>query len=349
MNDYFCVLPFFSVELSHKLNKNIYCCRLSQNTDITEVQKSILNFERSPNCSACWQLEDQGLPSERQIHNSTFDFYSDCDIDKIEQDVRSGNYGPQIIKLATSNLCNGTCITCGSTSSSAWAALENQPIQYEIINDTHISHINWAKIVQLSFVGGEPLLEKRNFKILQNLIDLGNTNCFISLVTNGSLEITERQLEILSKFTNLNICVSIDGTDQIFEYTRYPLQWSVLLKNLQSFKSITSNLSVSCMISNLNIFYYDNIIDFFKQQDLSYLCKQIEYPDIYAPGNLPEEFKELVIKQNPKYANEVTGFLSYGTYSVQKFKDFCDEISRQDQLKNISIDNYLPELATFKI
>lgn len=349
MNDYFCVLPFFSVELSHKLNKNIYCCRLSQNTNITEVQKSILNFERSPNCSACWQLEDQGLPSERQIHNSTFDFYSDRDIKQIEQDVRAGNYGPQIIKLATSNLCNGTCITCGSTSSSAWAALENQPIQYEIIDDTHINHIDWSKIVQLSFVGGEPLLEKRNFKILQNLIDLNNANCFISLVTNGSLEITKRQLEILSKFTNLNICISIDGTDKVFDYTRYPLQWPTLLKNLQSFKSITSNLSVSCMISNLNIFHYDNIISFFKQQNLSYLCKQIEYPDIYAPGNLPDEFKELVIKNNPNYASEVAGFLSYGTYSEEEFKKFCTEIDHQDQLKNISIADYLPELAAVKI
>ena len=349
MNDYFCVLPFFSFEISHKLKKNIYCCRLSQKTDITRVQEAILRQERSPDCAACWRLEDQGLQSERQIHNSTFDHYAGRDIEEVEQSVRQGNYGPQIIKIATSNLCNGTCVTCGSTSSSAWAALEGKPIQYEILPETKTDHIDWSKIVQLSFVGGEPLLEKRNFKILQRLIDLGNTNCFISLVTNGSCELTPAQFDILSKFANLNICLSIDGTESVFEYTRYPLDWSKLLYNLEKFKSITSNLSVSCMISNLNIYHYDNIIDFFKQENLNYMCKQIEYPEIYAPGNLPAEFKQQVLANNPKYADEVESFLNYGTYSNELFKSFCEELARQDQLKGIALEQYLPELAQVKI
>mgnify|MGYP003704344847 CR=1 FL=1 len=70
-------------------------------------------------------------------------------------------------------------------------------------------------------------------------------------------------LLIISNFKNLNICVSIDGTGSVFEYLRYPLKWNKLTENLKKFKAITPMVSVSAMISNLNIFfieYLHNII-----------------------------------------------------------------------------------------
>lgn len=342
MNNYFCVLPFYGVEISHNTPKNIYCCRLPAGTDITQVQKSILARERSTACGVCWKLEDQGRTSERQIHNATFDFYLDRDLEKIEQDVHGQRNGPQIIKLGTSNLCNGTCVTCNSDASSAWAALENKLISYNKISPAELEKINWADIQQLSFVGGEPLLEKLNFEILQRLIQANNTSCFVSIVTNGSCALTGNQLEILSQFSNFNICLSIDGVGKRFEYMRYPLDWNLLCKNISQFKKITPNISVSAMISNVNVFYYTELVEFFKQQGLPYLCKQIEQPSYFAPGNLPAEFKHLVLDKNSKYQAEVQSFLNMGSYSASKFQQCCDEIRRQDQLKNINISQYLP-------
>jgi hypothetical protein len=342
MNNYFCVLPFYSVEIDHSVPKNIYCCRLPANTDIKQVQQSILNQQRSPSCNACWKLEDLGLTSERQLHNSTFDFYLDRDLEKIEQDAIDQQHQPQIIKLGTSNLCNGTCVTCGSNSSSAWAALENKTIKYNRISTEEIEKINWADIKQLSFVGGEPLLEKLNFEILNRLIESNNTNCFVSIVTNGSCALTSAQFQVLSQFSNLNICLSIDGVGARFEYMRYPLSWQLLCENLEHFKRITSNISVSAMISNVNVFYYSELIEFFKQHKLNYLCKQIEQPRYFAPGHLPDEFKQKVLDNNTHYYDQVKSFLSMGVYSDRLFKKCCEEIQRQDALKNINISDYMP-------
>jgi hypothetical protein len=100
------------------------------------------------------------------------------------------------------------------------------------------------------------------------------------------------------------------------------------------------------MISNLNIFYYTELIEFFKTNQLNYLCKQIVDPHYFAPGNLPEEFKQQVLKKNKKYHSEVGSFLNYGGGLLEKF---WQEIDRQDQLKGISIKDYLPELATTRI
>jgi sulfatase maturation enzyme AslB (radical SAM superfamily) len=311
------------------------------------VRDHIAQGKRSPACSACWKLEDSGLNSERILHNRAMDFYQDRDIEKIQEDALSYGYQPQLIKLATSNLCNSTCVTCDSGSSSAWAALESKPIQYRIMSQDRLQGIDLSQIVQLSFVGGEPLLEKANFDILQRLIDVGNTHCFISVVTNGSCNLSKSMLEILGQFKNLNICVSIDGTGSVFEYMRYPLQWDKLLDNIALFKQIARYVSVSSMISNLNIFYYSEIIDFFLEHELTYLFKHIEQPSIFSPGNLPDAAKQLVLDRNPRYVDHVKGFLTCGSYSPEQWGLLKKEIHRQDQLKGIDIQKYLPDLSNY--
>jgi len=343
MNNYYCVLPFYSVETAFEHpEKNIFCCRLPQNTDITEVRTCIRSQQRSNACNTCWALEDAGLRSERQIHNETMDFLLDLSIENIENASLTNDFSPVNIKLATSNLCNGTCITCNSTCSSAWASLENKSSKYKSINFEKLDfNIDWANIVSLNLVGGEPLLEKKNFQILETLLEKNNSKCFISFVTNGSVELTSHQFDVLSKFKNVNVCLSIDGVGSVFEYIRYPLKWDTLVDNIGLFKKLTSNISVSCMISNLNIFYYSQIVDFFKSQNLNYLCKQITDPFMFNPSNLPPKAKEAVIKNNPAYVSEVTGFLNMYEFSENLYDDFKLEIARQDQLKNLCATNHI--------
>jgi hypothetical protein len=347
--DNFCVLPFYSVEITHGNPKNIYCCRLPNHTDIDAVRDSIRHNKRSTNCAACWTLEDQGLDSERLMHNRTFDHYLDRDIGLIKQDALAKGFSPKIIKIATSNICNGTCVTCNSHNSSAWASLEKKKTIMIRSGLNELSDIDWSQVVQLSFVGGEPLLEKKNFDILQNLLDQGNHDCFISLVTNGSIELSQRQFELLTAFKNLNVCFSIDATGQAFEYLRYPLEWNMLLDNLNRLRSFSKHVSVSCMVSNLSLFYLDSTIDFFRRENLPYLCKQIFSPDCFSPGNLPSDFKNQIMQQNLNNAAEVLPFLSMGKYSADSWTRCWQELDRQDNLKQIAISDYLPDFAATKI
>jgi MoaA/NifB/PqqE/SkfB family radical SAM enzyme len=345
MNDYFCVLPYYSVETSFDdPGKNIYCCRIDPGTDIKSIRYSIENHSKSPACSTCWRLESQGLTSEREIHNRTMDFLLDLNMENIEKRSMANGFEPLQIKLTTSNLCNGTCVTCNSHLSSAWAQLENVSTKYRS-SDFEQLDIDWGKIVSLSLLGGEPLLEKKNFAILEKLIALGNTNCFVSFVTNGSIELSDKQIGILKQFAKLNICISIDGTDKSFEYMRFPLKWDRLLHNLSIFKSLTHDVSVSCMISNLNVYYYSDMIEFFESRGLNYLCKQVEQPSIFAPGNLPDSLKHMILERNKSHKNQVAAFLRIGRYSPELYSKFKNEVQRQNQLKQITLEDYLPALA----
>ena len=122
--------------------------------------------------------------------------------------------------------------------------------QYQI--DLDAADINYGSAKRVGLLGGEPLFDPKTFEILQKLIDHNNTSCFISLITNGSIHLNAKQLDLLNQFTDLNICISIDGVGPVFEYMRWPGKWSNLLENILQYKSITKNISVSYTISSLN-------------------------------------------------------------------------------------------------
>jgi hypothetical protein len=98
------------------------------------------------------------------------------------------------------------------------------------------------------------------------------------------------------------------------------------------------------MISNLNIYYYSDLIDFFNEQNLTYLCKQITEPDHFSPSNLPKHVKDIIKEKNQKYSNDINGFLNIDKSDINLIT-LKKEIHRQDLLKTISIVDYMPEIA----
>lgn len=349
MNDYFCVLPFFGYEFGAN-GSTSHCCLLSKKYDIELLRADMLANTKSEFCNACWSLEDKGLPSDRQLKNSTLDFYWDRDIEYIKQDAKSGNFKTLMVKNYTSNTCNSTCVTCSSNSSSAWAPLEKKAgiipvIPVTMTKSDIIKNLDFKNLITLNLIGGEPLYEKLNFFILEQLLENNNTTCFIQITTNGSVGLTDSQKTLLSRFRNINVNLSIDGTEKVFEYLRYPLKWNDLLTQLDFFRTVTDNVSVSHTTSNLNLIYYHETIDWFAEQKLQYHFNPVSYPACFRPAALPIEIKEKIIK---KYPSQAMNFFIGDVHTDQDDIDFMkmlDIISVQDKVKNISFKEFLPDLA----
>lgn len=334
MNDYFCVLPFYGAEYTPDGFASP-CCLLSVNTNIQEVQTIMLSGKRPPACQKCWYLEDQGKTSDRQLKNSAFDFYADRDIRFVEEDCQQGKFSPQIIKLYTSNLCNSTCVTCGPGASTAWATLKNLKV-FNTIEQPILNSFIYQDFVMLNFVGGEPLIEKKNFDILSKLIAVNNVDCFISITTNGSVTLTESQKDILKKFKNLNICLSIDGIEKRFEYLRYPLSWNALLENIEFFRKNGNEISISYTISNMNILYYSETVKWFSEQGFNHNHIIVSSPDYFSPAALPLQVKE-------QFNIDILSIDKHTSNDDRRFIAACKEIKLQDSLKKIHIKNYMPE------
>lgn len=311
----------------------------------------MVNQTQADECSACWKLEDAGLLSDRQLKNNMLDVYWDKDIRVIEDIAIAGNHYPVMIKNATSNLCNSTCVTCNSGASSAWAPLESKmgiiPVGHFRQSQQDIAqNLNFKEMVSLTLVGGEPLYEKLNFYILEELISAGNTRCFISIVTNGSVVLSDDQKLILDKFKNVNFCISIDGVGEVFEYMRYPLKWDNLIKNLNYFKGLTNNVSVSNTCSNINVMYQLATVSWFNENNLQYNHNLVVNPAHFRPCSLPEKVKSTIMSRCNHQA-DIVHYLGkpHVIEDDTNFNKMLVEIKKQDAVKGISIIDYLPEFC----
>jgi sulfatase maturation enzyme AslB (radical SAM superfamily) len=167
---------------------------------------------------------------------------------------------------------------------------------------------------------------------------------FLSIVTNGSVELTTRQKEVLSKFKNINFSISIDGTESVFEYMRYPLKWPVLINNLNFFQGLTDNISSNYTLSNLNILYHNQTIDWFNKNKIIYSVNPIYNPTWLQPRALPESIKKLLKQQLS--ITDYTTFIGpiHTDQDQQNYRTMLDQIKMQDVAKKIKMIDYLPEL-----
>lgn len=341
----FCVNPFYSMEIPNKT----HCCLLPKSYDIDKIKTQMLKKIRPDECQACWTLEDANQDSDRLIKNRTLDHWADIDLEHLYNLAESGNSSVMMYKIDTSNTCNSTCVTCSSHASTSWAKLEKQnnvipSAQWDlVVEDIDIDYANAQVII---FRGGEPLLSQTNFKILERLLEHNNTDCLISFTTNTSIRLTPRQQNILKSFANVDMCFSIDGIGSVFEYMRYPLKWQDCLDNLVWNRNNGFNISVSYTVSNLNIAYHTETVEWFNKNNLNYIFNAVYYPEYFRPSALPEQLKQQILQENPD--TEIHKFLSNHTeHDQQLWKTAIKEVQKQDRWKGISINDYLPKIGKY--
>lgn len=338
----FCVLPFYGVEYPSKS----VCCLMTSQANLAQVKTDMLNGVRPTECQHCWTLEDGGIKSDRLIKNETLDFYTKKDLINLYNDAKLDHNKVIHYKIDTDKICNATCVTCGSGASSSWAELERKNLGIitprRKINITEANQlIDYTSAVAISFRGGEPLLSGTNFHILEKLLEHGNDHCFISFVTNGSIEISKKHQKLLARFKNMNFSFSIDGIGPVFEYMRYPLKWDQLQKNIQFCRKNNILISSNYTISNINILYHQQTTQWFKDNKIPYRNGYVSNPTYFRPGAFPIDIKEKIKSINPELSN----LLKDTDHDEQDFKQMKQIISQQDSWKKIQIQDFLPEFA----
>jgi sulfatase maturation enzyme AslB (radical SAM superfamily) len=342
-NPAFCVMPFYGWQTDIKSP----CCLLRESYDIKKIRSDMLNDRRPEECWKCWKNEDSGIKSDRQIKNETLSLLEDVTIQSLRDNCKQGNYGISMLRAVTNNTCNATCITCQSSASSSWAKMEQKngikPAKsWKMSLNEFPYELDHARLRAVSFHGGEPFLSSTNFDLLNQILDHGNSDCFVSFVTNGSFDLTNQQKYTLSKFKKVNFCFSIDGIGPVFEYMRHPLSWTKTLNNIKWAQDNNIDVGVSYTISNLNLWYYTQTTAWFQEQGINFLHNLVDYPAHFQLTALPESIKDLIITRNPDVAKLLGKHTDQDDRNYQKF---LAEIQKQDQWKGISIRDYLPEFS----
>ena len=314
-------------------------------------RKEMLEGKRPSECNYCWNVEDNSNSYSDRVFKST-EPWSINDFDKIKDSYWRDDFNPRYVEVSFGNTCNFACAYCGPQYSSKWVeeiekhggyptehnfnsiddikARDQMPYKQTEHNPYIEAFWEWwpnlfPDLHTFRITGGEPLLLKDTFKVLEYIQKHHNQNSNISLAINTNLGVPDKLLEKFitiakdlcenNKVRELIIFTSVEGTNKQAEYTRYGLEydkfWSNIDKVLTELPKVTINIMAT--FNALSVFTYSDLIDrVFEykkkyangerywvsalQLDTSYL----RWPTHLSVKILEEEHKDLILKSAEK-------------------------------------------------
>jgi organic radical activating enzyme len=309
-----CYLPWVGVDISPQ-GEFKPCCKYKNtiadtlddylsSRELSNLQQDFLNNQQSPGCQRCWDDESAGIPSKRQL-----------DWQYIFQERKPKLDRLAVLSFPFGNSCNLACRICGSYSSSTWSVEAKKLLP--IFPDTPIfKHQRFYKdksfienikslcgeLLHVEFPGGEPFINgiKEQLDFLDFLIDNGSENISLHYITNVTKFPEQAFWDRWQHFKKVDIQLSIDGTDQQFEYNRWPAKWTPVLKHIRHYQKKAQlnswlQLSISHSVSIFTVYYLPEFLTWCREMELPkpYLG-MVSSPKYYNVKALPKEIKDKV-------------------------------------------------------
>ena len=247
-----------------------------------EIRKEMLDDKKPDECDYCWNIENASYAfSDRTLKSS-----EPWSAPYLEDILKSGwkkNYNPKYVEVSFSNTCNFKCSYCGPQYSSKWMEEINTHGPYK--TSTNYNDIEWFKkedtmpylssennpyvdafwkwwpemyqdLHTFRITGGEPLLNKDTFKILDYIIETPTPNKKLSLCINSNLGIPKKLFdEFVNKVEKILdkelvhefiIFTSCDTWGDQAEYIRNGFEYSLFKERidflLDKFKPLTIDI-----------------------------------------------------------------------------------------------------------
>lgn len=210
------------------------------------LRQNLIHGVRDRACNGCWEQEDRGIKSFRQIktENKT-----------VEEIVQ--NKQLRVIDMSISNACNLRCRMCHPAASNAlmidyrffeqnglldkvgesaqrWALSHYKTYKLSDVKQWQWLTENTDKFDELRLSGGEPFYNPTVLDFLDKAIADGTAkNIKLAFHTNATL-FTDEILDKLEHFkTEFNF--SIDGCGKPYNLIRYPATWEELDTSVRRF------------------------------------------------------------------------------------------------------------------
>ncbi len=248
-----------------------------------QQRKKMLDGVRPEECSYCWNIED--LPGEYisdRTYKSTV-HWSFPYIDKIKNAGAIDDIDPTYLEVAFDNTCNFKCAYCTPDISSKWMeeikeyggyptsqqtgdlnrlkASGKMPIPYREPNPYVDAFWEWwpelyQNLETFRITGGEPLLSKNTWKILEYIKQ--NPRKDFNLAINSNMDVPKPFIDKLIKYYNeiaphiksFTLFTSCEATGQQAEYIRYGMNYDRFMSNVRRYLTETGpNSRVNFMVT----------------------------------------------------------------------------------------------------
>jgi len=341
-----------------------------------ELRRDMLDGVRITGCETCYNNEKTGRESRRLINNEVFK-------DQVFKDTHS-EVKIQYLDLRLGNQCNLKCRMCSPMNSSMVEDEFNKnpdPVLDKFYLKSEISVKDWYEsdtfnnnidphIPNLSTVymtGGEPTLIKKNYDIMQRLLDNGRDE--VTLIINTNMTNTNpRFYQLLKKFKKVIIQMSIDAKDELATYIRYPTDFNVVDKTINDLLSIGDNINLIAgpVVQTLNLNKLTELFEYFESFNRKYKKRVIDIRPgyVFNPEHnnivyLPKQYKMdcyrkvyMWMMTSCKYQSlEFNNFMNSlknkcyeDQFDREKIKNFYEFNSALDRIRNMSLQQANPEL-----
>jgi hypothetical protein len=357
-------------------------------------RKEMLSGARPTECDYCWNVEDNSDKFSDRIFKSGESWSLPFKEEIFNSDWRV-DYNPKYVEVSFSNACNFKCSYCGPAYSSKWVeeiekyggypTLDNfndtkwmigenkMPIKHSEYNPYVEAFWKWwpelyKDLHTFRITGGEPLMSKDTWDVLDYIIKHPNPNRELKLAINSNLGVPDKLIDkLIEKIKRIEdegrakeivIFTSTDTWGEQAEYIRTGLEFNKFWDNVNKILSLSkrTNLTFMSTYNALSIFNYNKLItEVYKLKkeyasddrywnsatflDSSYL----RYPLHQSVQVLPYEFSKYILEQSNLITYYATPsfdakHIGYSDVEVQKVKRIYDwMVSPQDnvqQMKN---------------
>lgn len=309
------------------------------NEETRKMRVRFLRGEQHPSCGICNNRAEIG-DAFYNTYNQIF-FENNTDIQQVvattKLDGTVDDHKLFYIDVRFNNLCNLKCRSCAPHYSTSWVAdhrkLYNRKERADVDDgyqfpgktetqalDEIIPHLADAHMVY--FAGGEPLMQKEHYAVLDKLIEVGNLDLEIRYNTNFTnlkLKNYNDVLHYWKQFKNVNVHASLDGSYKKAEYWRSGTDWDTIMENrAQLFAECPHvNFKISFTLSWVNT---HNLVEFHREwvekghiHPDHIMINPLDTPHYYCLKNIPEWKKQEIEKLFLKHIEWLTQFSDCGS------------------------------------
>lgn len=352
MTKTFCPLPF--THLYIKPNGEYQpCCRyqdsvtddkiheynsldelLNSSELLSDIREAMLNGEKVRGCNSCYLEEEAGGESMRTGEIERWGGY---------KELHDKTPTVNNIEITFGNYCNLACRTCGSNLSTSWqkddAVLTKfytrgyEPTRQNVKKDWIPE--DFKNVEKFKITGGEPMLHPDFLSFLDDIINSGSAkNIQVQIFTNTSFVPKQHLLDRLSRFKEMGIWLSIDGTGDVQEYTRHNSKWDTVQESARAwlefeneFKNVV-RVNFAPTISLYNVFNLQEMLDWFIRLRMEVLTDSDSFsnctwnittwPNFLDIKHLPT--KKKISHQLKKYSSTIQ------KEGLQNYKELIDRV-----------------------
>ena len=364
-------------------------------------RRKMLSDERPEECDYCWNVEDNSNEFSDRVYKSNSE-WSLQHYDKIIKEIDGKsyhldwreNYNPSYVEVVFSSACNLKCSYCAPHISSKWMEeiekFGHYPTTTKFNNLKHLKNVKaipiphrelnpyveafwkwWPDLYRdlhtFRITGGEPLLSKDTFKVLDYIIKEENPNRELVLSINSNLMVPDNLIDEFIEKVNIitkekrvkefQMFTSVDTWGKDAEYIRNGLVFDKFWDNCNKFLRECPIPSLTFMVTYnaLSVFNFDKFIEGVYKLKTEYINKSrifpssvcvidisyLRYPTHQTVKVLPRKTWSLIRKQinlMKKLQRDDSGIEYFTDMEISKLERIFDWLKSKNDRKQLLRD-----------